>query len=64
MNSIGLISAQLTQQWTEARPRPRAGNLAKGPSAYRLNRSRFIYYLTQSLTVCSMVPGFLFLYPS
>jgi hypothetical protein len=50
VNSIGLISAQLTQQWTEARPRPRAGNLAEGPSASWLTITGFYHYYTESLT--------------
>jgi hypothetical protein len=65
VNSIGLISAQdsPTTQETGSRPRApaRAGGFTERPSVYQLNRNRFIYYCTQSLTHCRDDPRLLFL---
>jgi hypothetical protein len=65
VNSIGLISAQTAQQHREtgalACARARAGGFTERPSVYQLNRSRFIYYCTQSLTHCRDDPRLLFL---
>jgi hypothetical protein len=58
VNSIGLISAQLTQQWTEARPCC-SGGLAKRTSGSWLTSDGFFHCLIESLTVYKKTPALL-----
>jgi hypothetical protein len=62
VNSIGLISAQTAQQWTEARPRAaRAGCFAKRALGFRLTENIFFHCFTVSLIDCRKALSLLFL---